>query len=82
VIRYDLVVKIDETGCCDRLFGQVNVTCYLYRFVAWLMHLFMVQVEVQVGVWLMHLFMVQVDNSLRYRLMHGLGYWYSLFGAG
>ena len=37
---------------------------YLYRFGAWLMHLFMVQVEVQVGAWLMHLFMVQVDYSL------------------
>jgi hypothetical protein len=46
------------------------VTCYLYRFGAWLMHLFMVQVEVQVGAWLMHLFMVQVD----YRLF-GIG-WY------
>jgi uncharacterized membrane protein AbrB (regulator of aidB expression) len=54
VSRSDLVDKIDETGCCDRLFGQVVVTCYLYRFV-----------EVQVGAWLMHLFMVQVD----YRLM-------------
>jgi hypothetical protein len=64
-----LVDNIDETGCCDRLFGQVVVTCYLYRFGAWLMHLFMVQVEVQVGAWLMHLFMVQVDNILRYRLI-------------
>ena len=36
-------------------------------FGTWLMHLFMVQVEVQVGAWLMHLFMVQVD----YRLVHG-----------
>jgi hypothetical protein len=59
-----LVDKIDETGCCDRLFGQVVVTGYLYRFGAWLMHLFMVQVEVQVGAWLMHLFMVQVDYRL------------------
>ena len=65
--RYDLVNKIDETGCCDRCFGQVVVTCYLYNFGSWLMHLFMVQVEVQVGAWLMHLFMVQVD----YRLVHG-----------
>ena len=79
--RFDLVDKIDETGCCDRLFGQVVVIGYLYRFGAWLMHLFMVQVEVQVGAWLMHLFMVQVDYSLRYRLMHGSGYWYNLFGA-
>jgi hypothetical protein len=31
---------------------------------------------------LMHLFMVQFDCRLRYRLMHGLGYWYRLFGAG
>jgi hypothetical protein len=42
---------------------------------AWLMHLFMVQVDyrllVQVGAWLMHVFMVQVDYRLRYRLMHG-----------
>ena len=27
---------------------------------------------VQVGAWLMHLFMVQVDYRLRYRLMHRL----------
>jgi hypothetical protein len=26
---------------------------------------------VHVGAWLMHLFMVQVDYRLRYRLMHG-----------
>jgi hypothetical protein len=26
---------------------------------------------VQVGAWLMHLFIVQVDYRLRYRLMHG-----------
>ena len=52
--RSDLVDNIDETGCCDRLFGQVVVTGYSYRFGAWLMHLFMVQV----GAWLMHLFMV------------------------
>ena len=32
MIRYDLVDKIDETGCCDRLFGQVVVTGYFYRF--------------------------------------------------
>jgi hypothetical protein len=64
VIRYDLVGNIDETGCRDRLFGQVVVTGYLYRCGAWLMHLFMVQVEVQVGTWFMHLFMVQVDYSL------------------
>jgi hypothetical protein len=31
------------------------------------MHLFMVQV----GAWLMNLFIVQVDYRLRYRLMHG-----------
>jgi hypothetical protein len=46
VSRSDLVDKIDETSCCDRFFGHVVVTCYLYRFGAWLMHLFMVQVEV------------------------------------
>jgi hypothetical protein len=43
------------------------VTGYSYRFGAWLIHLFMVQVEVQVGAWLMHFFMVHVD----YRLVHG-----------
>jgi hypothetical protein len=64
VSRYDLVDKIDETCCCDRFFGQVVVTGYSYRFGAWLMHLFMVQVEVQVGAWLMHLFMVHVDYRL------------------
>ena len=36
-----------------RLFGQVIVTGYLYKFGAWLMHLFMVQVEVHVDVWYM-----------------------------
>jgi uncharacterized membrane protein SirB2 len=75
VSRYDLVNKIDETCCCDRLFGHV-VTGYLYRFGAWLMHLFMVQVEVQHGAWLMHLFMVQVDYML-----FGTSC-YRLFGAG
>ena len=78
------------------------MTGYSYRFGLWLMHLFMVQVEVQVGAWFMHLFMVkadyrlfgtswcmfddlfmvQVDYRLSYRLMHGSGYWYRLFGAG
>jgi hypothetical protein len=53
VTRSDLVDNIDETGCFDRLFGQVVVTCYLYRFGSWLMHLFMVQVGVQVDVWYM-----------------------------
>ena len=67
----DFVDKIDETGCFDRFFGQFVMTCYVYRFGAWLMHLFKAQVEVQVGAWLMHLFMVQFDNRLRYRLMHG-----------
>jgi hypothetical protein len=33
---------------------------------------------VQVGAWLMYLFMVQVYAWL----MHGLDYWYNLFGAG
>jgi hypothetical protein len=77
VSRYDLVDKIDETGCCDRLFGQVVVTGYLYRFGAWLMHLFRL---VQVGAWLMHLFMVQVDYRLVgtgwcmvYALVYGTG---------
>jgi hypothetical protein len=80
VSRSDLVDNIDETGCCDRLFGQgccdmlfVQVWCMVDALVhgtglvqvgAWLMHLFMVQVEVQVGAWLMHLFMVQVDYRL------------------
>jgi hypothetical protein len=31
VSRSDLVDKIDETGCCDRLFGQVVVTGYLVQ---------------------------------------------------
>jgi Na+(H+)/acetate symporter ActP len=36
-----------------RLFGQVIVTGYLYRFGAWLMRFSMVQVEVQFDVWYM-----------------------------
>jgi hypothetical protein len=35
-----------------------------YIFGSWLMHSFMVQIEVQVGAWLIHLFMVQVDYRL------------------
>ena len=58
------MIRFDGTGCCDKLFGQVVGTGYLYRFGAWLMHLIMVQVEVEVGSWLMHLFMVQVDYRL------------------
>jgi hypothetical protein len=56
-----LVDKIDEIGCCDRLFGQVIVIGYLYRFGAWLMHLFMVQVDV----WYM---LAQVIGTGCYRL--------------
>jgi hypothetical protein len=32
VSRSYLVDKIDDIGCCDRLFGQVVVIGYLYRF--------------------------------------------------
>jgi hypothetical protein len=42
VSRYDLVDNIDESGCCDRLLGQVVLKFYLYKFGARLMHLFMV----------------------------------------
>jgi hypothetical protein len=85
VSRSDLVDKIDETGCCDRLFGQVVVTGYLYRFGAWLMHLFMVQVEVQVDAWYM---LAQVIGTVVYRLLVQVDYrlfgtgCYRLFGAG
>ena len=65
---YNLVNNIDEIGCCDRLFGQVIVTSYLYRFSAWLMHLFMVQVEVQVDARLIgtgcYRLLVQVDSGI------------------
>ena len=37
---------------------------YLYRFGAWLMHFFMVQVLYRFGEWLIHVFMVQVDYRL------------------
>jgi hypothetical protein len=50
------------------LFGKVIVTCYLYRFGAWLMHLFMVQVEVQVDVWYM---LAHVTGTCCYRLIKG-----------
>jgi hypothetical protein len=55
-----MLSKVVFTGCFDRLFTGL-VWCMVD---AWLMHLFMVQVEVQVGAWLMHLFMVQVDYRL------------------
>jgi hypothetical protein len=70
VSRYDLVDKIDETGCCDRLFGS----CCDRLFVqVWCMVDALVHGTglVQVGAWLMHLFMVQVDYRLRYKLVHG-----------
>jgi hypothetical protein len=44
------------------------VTCYFYRFGAWLMHLFMVQVEVQVDVWYM---LVEVIGTGFYRFITG-----------
>jgi hypothetical protein len=47
-----------------------------YIFGLWLMHLLMVQVQVQFDAWLMHLFMVQVDCRL-----FGIGC-YRLFGVG
>jgi hypothetical protein len=49
------------------------VTGYLYRFGAWLMHLFMVQVEVQVDVWYM------LAHSYWYRLLQVD---YRLIGTG
>ena len=42
---------------------MVGFTCLWYRLITVYL--------VQVGAWLMHLFMVQVDHRLRYRLMHG-----------
>ena len=42
---------------------MVGCTCLWYRLI--------IDCLVQVGAWLMHLFMVQVDYSLRYSLMHG-----------
>jgi hypothetical protein len=36
-----------------------------------LWYMFITGYLIQVGAWLMHLFMVQVDYRLRYRLMHG-----------
>jgi hypothetical protein len=68
VSRSDLVDKIDETGCCDRLFGQVIVTGYLYS--AWLMHLFMVHVDV----WYM------LAQGYWYRLLQVV--WCRLIGTG
>jgi hypothetical protein len=41
---------------------MVGCTCLWYRLITGYL--------VQVGAWLMHLFMVQVDYRLRYRLMH------------
>jgi hypothetical protein len=42
---------------------MVGCTCLWYKLITGCL--------VQVGAWLMHLFMVQVDYRLRYRLMHG-----------
>jgi hypothetical protein len=42
---------------------MVGCTCLWYKLIT--------DCLVQVGAWLMHLFMVQVDYRLWYRLMHG-----------
>ena len=42
---------------------MVGCTCLWYKLITSRL--------VQVGAWLMHLFMVQVDYRLRYRLVHG-----------
>ena len=48
------------------------MTGYLYRFGAWLMHMFMVQVEVQVGTWLVALvYGTNLLQAVWYRLVHG-----------
>jgi hypothetical protein len=62
----------------------VGVSNNKYRFGAWLMHLFMVQVEVQVSEGLMHLFMVQVKVHVGALLMHlfMVQVDYRLFGIG
>jgi hypothetical protein len=74
VSRSDLVDKIDETGCYDRLFAQIVVTGYLYRFGAWLMHLFMVQVWcMQVDARFHGTSFVQVWCMLD-ELVHGTGF--------
>ena len=44
---------------------MVGCTCLWYKLITGCL--------VQVRAWLMHLFMVQVDYMLRYRLMHGSG---------
>jgi hypothetical protein len=46
-------LQVVWTSYFDRLFGQVILTGYFYRFDAWLLHLFIVHVEVQVDVWYM-----------------------------
>jgi hypothetical protein len=67
VSRSDLVDKIDETSCCDRLFGQVVVIGFVQ---VWCMVYALVHGTgfVQVGAWLMHLFMVDyrlISTSLQ-----------------
>jgi hypothetical protein len=87
-----LMRQVVVIGCLDRLWhviwhviGTGWCTCMVDALGAWLMHLFMVQVQV---VWyrLVHGWC----TCLWYRLitgwgtwlMHGSGYWYRLFGAG
>ena len=52
---------------------MVGFTCLWYRLIT--------NCLVQVGAWLMHLFMVQVDYRLRYMLMHGLGVLLHVYSA-
>ena len=53
---------------------MVGCTCLWYRLITGCL--------VQFGAWLMHLFMVQVDYKFRHSLMHGSGYLFRLFGVG
>jgi hypothetical protein len=52
-------LQVVWTGHCDRLFVQVG---------AWLIHLFMIQVEVLVDVWYI---LAQVIRTCCYRLITG-----------
>jgi hypothetical protein len=58
---YRLIIGLFGTGWC-----MVDALVY-GTYLIWLI----TGCLVYVGAWLMHLFMVQVDYRLRYRLMHG-----------
>ena len=72
---------VNDVGTYWWVIVDQKLTHDWYILGTWLYALVYGTVWLQVGAWLMHLFMVQVDYRWRYRLMHGWCmvqfFWYS-----